>query len=245
MISISLIERSLESRDHDRLLRELAANGLILPLSLRMQLGRSPAAVKGLALRRVIELTYGPTPLSRDLTAALTASLAPAEGRGRHDAAESGFELNAKSVQPDDEAGDPLILAAVLAGLAAAAEDQPAAADERVTQTVTHGYATLACLQDADGLFTTANDRSLADRALTTAFIVGLLGSRPGFTRRLRLHELFTWFDRRDGQLDRHTQQLWDLAGIALSGAGAGSGLLYQAPGPMESGADRAPVLAA
>ncbi len=65
MLSLHTIERALETADHDRLVREVAANGLSLPLPLRVRLSSSEAAAVALGLRRVAELTYGPTALSR------------------------------------------------------------------------------------------------------------------------------------------------------------------------------------
>ena len=38
MLSIQTIDRTLETGDHDRLLRDLGRNGLVLPLPLRSQL---------------------------------------------------------------------------------------------------------------------------------------------------------------------------------------------------------------
>ena len=204
MISISLIERSLDQQDHDRLLRDLAANGLTLPLSLRMQLCDSLTAIRGLALRRIVELTYGPTARSRELTGqlirAVESETAPCTG-------EATAAIGSTSL-------DVLSLAAALAGLSRVATDQPAADDDKLRQTLDQGYRQLAALQDCDGLFTGINDRSLGDRALTTAFLLSLVGSCPDFTRQLRTHELQSWFDRHDGRLDRPTQQLWDLACI-------------------------------
>ena len=207
MISIALIERSLDQQDHDRLLRDLAGNGLTLPLPLRMQLCDSSTAVRGLALRRLVELTYGPTARSRELTLQLIQAV-------------HGFADEADPTAADPASlPDVLTLAAALAALAQVESDQPAAIDEHLTRALELGLRRLAGQQDCDGLFTGPRDRSLGDRALTTAFILSLVGSCPRFTQQLRLPELYGWFDQRDGRLDRHTQQLWDLACIGLQGS--------------------------
>lgn len=204
MLSVSLIERTLETRDYDRMLRDLADNGMTLPLSLRLRLGTHPAAPIALALRRLVELTYGPTTLSRQLVDRLLRDQRP-DGSFAADAGE-----------PSEGAGDPLVTAAVLAGLSRVAADHPATVGEALQDSLDRGYAALAELQDCDGLFSAAADRSLADRALTSAFIVSLLGADPRFRAAVRLSELHQWFEQHDGRLDRHTQHLWDFASISI-----------------------------
>lgn len=203
MLSVSLIERTLETRDYDRLLRDLTDNGMVLPLSLRMHLGQSPTAVLALALRRLVELTYGPTALSRQLVDRLIRQQRP-DGTFGDGAGGTG------------EARDVLTTAAVMAGLDRVVADHPAAVGDELRTALEHGGAALAGLQDCDGLFTAPSDRSLADRALTTAFILSLLGEDASFRSSVRLNTLHRWFERYEGRLDRHTQHLWDLASIAL-----------------------------
>lgn len=205
MLSVSLIERTLETRDYDRLLRDLADNGMSLPLSLRLRFGQSPTAPLALALRRLVELTYGPTALSRQLVDRLLRDQRP-DGSFPGDTPESDAA--------DDR--DPLATATALAGLSRVASDHPATLGDELRAGLDHGYAALAELQDCDGLFSAPADRSLADRALTTAFIVSLLGSDPRFRDSVRLGELHQWFESQDGCLDRHTQYLWDLASISI-----------------------------
>ncbi|MBB6430713.1 hypothetical protein [Algisphaera agarilytica] len=201
MLSVSLIERTLETRDYDRILRDLADNGMEIPLSLRLRLGQSPVAPMALALRRLVELTYGPTQLSRQLVDRLLVSQGP----------EGGFAADSEHDR------DPLVTAAVLAGLERVAADHPATADDELLAALDRGYAALAELQDCDGLFSSPSDRSLADRAMTSAFILSLLGSEARFRGAVRMSELFRWFDIHEGRLDRHTQHLWDLASITSS----------------------------
>lgn len=208
MLSVNLMQRTLEAGDHDRLLRELSDNGLTLPLSLRVALSASEPAVLGLALRRLVELTYGPTSLSRDLIGKLL----------DHQQADGTFLDRAEaSAHRREETPDPLTTAAALAGLARLMAEHPGFSyDPPLTGRLEQGFAALGRLQDCDGLFTAPADRSLADRALTTAFIVNLLGAVPAFRGAVRLYELRGWFDRNDGGPDRHVRALWDLASVNL-----------------------------
>ncbi|MEM9883036.1 MAG: hypothetical protein AAF800_08985 [Planctomycetota bacterium] len=207
MLSVSLIERSLAAGDHDRLLRDLADNGQPLPLGLRLRLGRGPAAPLGLALRRLVELTYAPTPLSLGLTQRLM-GLQNLDGH---------FGDPRESDDPQNSP-DPLATAAALAGLARVRRDHvsdrvPAGLDGRLAA----GYAALAAMQGGDGLLTDADDRSAGDRAQTTAFAVALLGEDPAFRAAFRLADALAWFETQDGRLDRRTTHLWDLARLAIT----------------------------
>lgn len=202
MLSVSLLERTLESRDYDRLLKDLAANGLALPLALRVRLTQSEAAPVALGLRRLVELTYyGPTAVTRRLTAKL---LDFQDGSGCF---------------VGDHGPDLLATATALAALSRVAADYAHDKPQNLDGALEQGYAALASLQDCDGLFTAAADRSLADRALTTAFIVGLLGHDDRFRRTARLFDIHRWFEERDGRLDRSVQQLWDLASVSITDA--------------------------
>ncbi|MEX0885994.1 MAG: hypothetical protein WD009_06100, partial [Phycisphaeraceae bacterium] len=71
MLSLHLIGRHFYAGDHARLLRAVTENGLDLPAALHPHLADEPAATIGLALRRLAELTYGPTPLTAAMTTAL------------------------------------------------------------------------------------------------------------------------------------------------------------------------------
>ncbi len=216
MISISLIERRLGQQDYDRLLRDLSANGLTLPLSLRMQLSDDPTAVRGLALRRLVEITYGPTPLSRELVAQLLDTLESPDASASRP---KNVAVEAPTYgHPPSPRNSVLTLAAALSALASVVSHQPAAVDDQLRGVLERGFADLAAQQDCDGLFTGPQDRSLGDRALTTAFVISLLGIHDGWVGRLRFDELFAWFDQHDGRLHRHTQNLWDLASIGIQG---------------------------
>src|SRR5580698_853999 len=84
MLSVNRIEHFFEGRKFEQLLDSLASNGVDLPLPLRIRLGQSQAAAVALGLRRLLELTYGPTALSRSMTAQLLATQEP-DGSFDHD----------------------------------------------------------------------------------------------------------------------------------------------------------------
>ncbi|MEO1235775.1 MAG: hypothetical protein AAFX76_03185 [Planctomycetota bacterium] len=198
MLSVSLIERTLDTRDYDRLLRGLDDNGLAMPLSLRLRLAEHPAGATGLGLRRLVELTYGPSALSRRLVRALL-----------DDQCEDGtFSASV------GDGRDPLLTACALAGLAAAADLTPD--DPQLADALSRGVVALASLQDGDGLFTAPSDRSLGDRAATTAFILHLLAHHAAFRAAARLYDAHDWFERHGDRLDRSTRRLWDFARIAV-----------------------------
>jgi hypothetical protein len=207
MLSVNLLERTLDAGDYDRLLRELSDNGLSLPLAIQVALASNPAAVQGLALRRLVELTYGPTTLSKQLQA----ELRNAQG------ADGGFAAASAEGGSQEQMCDALCTAAALSGLARVMIDHPAAAETAaLAEPLGRGFARLGRLQDCDGLFTAPADRSLADRALTTAFVVQLLGAVPEFRSSVRLYELRDWFDRHEDRLDRQVRGLWELAQVNL-----------------------------
>jgi hypothetical protein len=213
MMSVNLLERLIEAEDHDRLLRDLESNGMLLPLSLRITLGQSEVAVWGLALIRVAELTYGPTTLSRNLIHRLRDRQQP----------EGGFAAEAYG---DAVEFDVLSTAAAMAGLQAILSHHPLAAEgaeaDELRQALSRGYAALGQQQDCDGLFTAATDRSAMDRALTTAFVVALLGQQPEFTRSLRSADLRAWFEQHDDRLNRAVRNLWSMAEAGLCSGAAG-----------------------
>lgn len=70
MISLPRVSRLADESAFDTLLDDIIRNGRPLPLSVRMRLSEPdtlPSAAMGLALQRVLELTYRPTPVSTTL----------------------------------------------------------------------------------------------------------------------------------------------------------------------------------
>lgn len=199
MLSVTQIQKLFNSQDHTRMITNLADNGAALPLPLQARLTQ-PAATAGLGLRRLTELTYGPTSLSRDMIDSLLDTQLP----------DGSF--------PGQVDHDPLTTAAAAAGLAATLREQRPAPgstpDPRSTQALENALASLAGMQDAEGLFRHSDDRTEQDRALTSAFILFLLARLPGFRETCRFADLMTWFDERADRLDEDTAQLYHMASL-------------------------------
>lgn len=198
MLSINTIDRALERRDYDRLLCDLGRNGLVMPLPLRVQLAESAAGARGLALRRLVELTYGPTALTRQLIRSLIACQTPAGA-------------------VSDAAGRPscLLTAAMAAGLGRALRDHASQlADDRdeITAAYDHALAALAAMQQDDGLFASPQDRHQPDRLLTSAFIAYLLLDAPGFASVCHGHALLSALEDHLDDAGPATTQLIDMA---------------------------------
>ena len=68
MLSLTRMQQLVDSGREQHLLREIVRNGLSLPLPLQVHLASSRVAPLALALRRLAELTYGPTDLATTLT---------------------------------------------------------------------------------------------------------------------------------------------------------------------------------
>lgn len=201
MLSLHAIDRALQAKDYDRLLRDLGRNGLVMPLPLRVQLAETPAGARGLGLRRVIELTYGPTALTREVIRALLRSQ-------RDDGAVA------------DGAGRPCCLqtATLLAGLGRALRDHgERLGDEHVEIQAAYdrALAALGALQRGDALFATAQDRTMRDRLLTSAFIAYLLLDAPGFASACQGHALLSVLEDNLDRCDAHTEQLINMARLA------------------------------
>lgn len=74
MLNLPRIARLAVAGDFERMLEEVCRNGRPLPLPVRLRLSEPaglPAAAAGLALQRVTQLTYRPTPVSISLARAL------------------------------------------------------------------------------------------------------------------------------------------------------------------------------
>ncbi|MGB0768490.1 MAG: hypothetical protein ACPGYV_12365 [Phycisphaeraceae bacterium] len=198
MLSIHAIDRALEAKAFDRLLSDLGRNGLVMPLPLRVQLAESAAGARGLGLRRLIELTYGPTALTRQVIASLIRAQSP-----------TGAVL--------DAAGRPscLLTAAFASGLGRALRDHGDRLGVDLTEVQPAYDRALGCLasmQAPDSLFAGPEDRALRDRLLTSAFIAYLLMDSPGFASVCRGHTLLTSLENQLEQAGPDAEQLIDMA---------------------------------
>lgn len=196
MLSVTLIQKLFDTHDHGRMIGCLADNGTTMPLALQARLTQ-PVAAMGLGLRRLVELTYGPTPLSREMTDSLLEGQLP----------DGSFQGTCGR--------DPLATATAAAGLAAALREhahagQPAPLADALDRTL----ASLSAMQMQDSLFCHGDDRTEQDRALTSAFVLFLLARLPGFRETTRFADLMTWFDERADRLDDDTLQLYHMASL-------------------------------
>lgn len=198
MLSIATIDRALERRDYDRLLRDLGRNGLVMPMPLRIQLAESAAGARGLALRRLVELTFGPTALTHHLIHKLIAAQTPTGALA-------------------DAAGRPscLLTAAFAAGLGRVLRDHADRLGDRLTEIETaydHALAALAAMQQPDGLFAGPQDRNAKDRLLTSAFIAYLLIDSPRFAAVCSGHGLLSALEDHLDRCDPAAAELVNMA---------------------------------
>lgn len=210
MLSIHTIDRALESKDYDRLLRDLTRNGLVMPLPLRVQLAESPVGAKGLGLRRLVELTYGPTALGKQLIDSLLRALSP-----------MGAALDAA------DRPSCLLTAAMVAGLGRVLRDHAGRGGEsggfdsgdvemaEVRLAYDRALGCLASMQGEDALFAGPQDRDQRDRLLTSAFIAYLLIDSPGFAGTCRGHALLSALEDHLDDAGPDTQQLISMARLA------------------------------
>jgi len=199
MLSVNLISRLFHTAQHGRLLDRIVHNGLEAPLPLRIRLEQSPASAIALGLRRLSQLTYRPTALSTEMVEDL---LARQDGRGMID-----NDLTAS-------------VATTAALHATRRQTGPGLTRDRIETALHRGVAAIALCQHGDGLLADETDRTLEDRALTTAFALYLLSECEPFRTTVRFAEMLSWFEDRVARLDDATQRLWLMARTDATSAG-------------------------
>lgn len=202
MLSIQVIQRLFAHRRFDPLLEAVAANGLVVPLSLRVRLSQSPVAAVGLGLRRVAELAYGPT----EAGAAMTRWLVERQQ------ADGGFE------------GGLLATACAAAGLGRMVRDQPWLGGDAVQQAHDRALAYVAACQDERGWFVPSGEADDRDAvALATLLVLYLLGDDATFRERVRVAEALEQLDGRSHRLPAGSADLWDVVCIGTHAMAATS----------------------
>lgn len=188
MLSLHRITRLLDAEQPDRLWVELAQAGIEWPLPLRARLESVPAAAWALALRRVCELTLGPTPLADRLTQRLLHAQQPHGTWSTDGNDDRGHEAGHE---------DPLVTA--LAAVALRRRAQQPGTPPHEAQALQHAHraaiASLAHLQNpADGLFGTEGDPNAVagvgrtpGRVAEACYILFLLAEDPEALAALRL----------------------------------------------------------
>ncbi|MEX2216995.1 MAG: hypothetical protein WD768_22980 [Phycisphaeraceae bacterium] len=224
MLNVHQITRHLKAGHLDSLLRGTTPLGIELSLPLETRISQQPAAVIALALRRIVELTYGPAEACR-LTLASLLRLANADGSF----GDGGTDPQGRS------RGDCLATAAVADALSRMLSENHATHADRQAAFASRDAAliALAGMQEADGLFISGNDRTQEDRTLTAAFILALLAGCAEFRSQVRFADLLNWFDDHSDRLDDTCDTLFRLARVdaplapaasAASGTAASSG---------------------
>lgn len=215
MLTLHTLQRLFEHGRYEPMLDALMANGLTLPLPLRVRLSQSPTASVGLGLRRLVELTYGSTGLSRRMVDWL--------------------------LRRQDEDGswddDVLATAVAAAALARVACDHPPDAATPAGVAVERALAWLAARQDDDGLFADPADRDRQQRLLVTIFVIYLLAECPLFRGAVRFADALGAIEQALDRLPAAANELWELTyATHLTSAGPATGHRVR---PSEAGSDR------
>jgi hypothetical protein len=204
MLSVPLIQRHFEHGRHEHLLEAVAANGLSLPLPLRVRLSQLPAAAVALGLRRLVELTYGPTQLSRTMLDWLM----------QRQQSDGGFDQ------------DVLATAAAAAALGRVCRDHPASATPEVRNAHERAVACVAACQGDDGLMNPTphagdTDAAHADeqRMLATLFVLYILGEDELFRASTRYAQAMDHFEQDADDLRGSLADLWQLVCITTCGS--------------------------
>ncbi len=195
MLSINLIARLARNERYDSLLEGLSSNGMAMPLSLRIRLTNTPAAVVALGLRRILELTAGPTQAANALLLQLLAMQLP-DGSFDEDPVATAAAANVIELAIEGKAVSP--------------------ADHDSLQSVRHhAFAALSAMQDHDALLYSRHDRTLADRTLGSALALWLVGSDELFRASIRYADLLTWFESNEDCLDPAADRFWQMAQLS------------------------------
>lgn len=196
MLSIPLIQRHFEHARYEHLFDAVAANGMVLPMPLRVRLSQLPAAGVALGLRRLVELTYGPTELSQAMIDWLLA-------RQAHD---GGFD------------GDVLATAAAAASLGRICRDHFTVAVPQIEDAHARAVSYIAARQDDDALMGPADEHDSQQRAMATLFVLYILGEDELFRATSRYAQAMDHFEQDAHRLRGSVADLWELVCITTCG---------------------------
>jgi hypothetical protein len=186
MLSLHLIERHFRQQRLEQLFDELLGEARAAGLPLKLRLLQSPATLISLALRRLAELTFGPSDLSRDMVDLLLAAQA-SDGSVDH---------------------DPLATAAAAAAFAAMDQQWHTPLPQHAAAARERAVAALAGMQADDSLFHHPADRTTAQRQLVAAAILWLLAGDPLAAAAIRHSDLCTCFEERLDDLPAEVRAL-------------------------------------
>ncbi|MEM6331919.1 MAG: hypothetical protein AAF823_01105 [Planctomycetota bacterium] len=156
----------LHDANPDRVIDAVVRGGLPLSLTLRVRLAASPSACRGLLLRRLTDISFGPTRLSRSLTKRLLDD----------QASDGGWE------------GDPLATACVVAALARVTAEHRA--DDAPQRALRRGVVWLGSRQGVGGGLRLDDDARPAVAASVGALVLYLLDRVPEAWAVLRRSDL-------------------------------------------------------
>ncbi|MCC6581369.1 MAG: hypothetical protein IT440_13110 [Phycisphaeraceae bacterium] len=198
MFSVNLLQKQFEAGRFEQILDSIVANGMALPLPLRIRLSQTPVSAVAMGLRRLAELTYGPTRLGKTLARYLL--------RAQHE--DGSFDH------------DPLATAAAGAALSQLAQ-QRGGDEPEIIHARDRALAALALMQETDPDrpgFACDRDRTRGDRALTGSLILFLLGHDQRFRQAVRYGDLVGWYEDHEDRLDPDTRRLWHMAQLETAG---------------------------
>lgn len=187
MLTPSRLETLAHAADPDRVIDALVRGGLPLSLGLRVRLASCASACRALMLRRLTEVSFGPTRLSRRLTRQLLDGQRP---DGSWD-------------------GDPLATACAIAALHRI--DTEHRADDAPRLAMRRGEWALATMQRQDGLLAGATDRE-ADAASAGVLILYLLDRVGSAWESIRRTDLSTRLWAQADRLDAPERLLLEMA---------------------------------
>jgi hypothetical protein len=202
MLNLPRLSRLVESGEFERILEEVSRNGRPLPIGVRLRLSEPaglPPSAMGLALQRVCELTYRPTPLAVALARGIL---------DRQDAGGLFGTLSATAVA----------LAALfsfsdqLALLTSAAAAERFGVDEdlarKVRRAVEAAVHRLHRAQEESPAGRLGEPPTLIGDELDSAIVLWQLGLEPRFTAAVRFGELLSAMDERGLRHQRGTAPL-------------------------------------
>lgn len=216
MLNLPRLARLAETGEFDRLINDVARNGRPLPLGVRLRLseaGSLPAAALGLALQRVVQLTYRPNHVSCLLVRLLLAQRDQAGAFGGH--ASTAVALAALFAFADQVATLPGGRDPAAAGPSAPID--PALHTE-IHRAIAGALHALHAAQNPGvvggvaarrgGLFQSSG--GLIGDELDSAIVLWQLGLEPRFAAAVRLEDLLTAAFSRGMHHDRTAGPLLD-----------------------------------
>ncbi|MFP4145026.1 MAG: hypothetical protein ACLFV3_07760 [Phycisphaeraceae bacterium] len=188
MLSSRLIERHVQRDAHRGLLRQLMDNDPSLPRPLEGALARRPAAILALALRRLLEVSYRPSPMAGELIDRL------------------------RDYQDLPGVRDDALTLASLAAAWRTVAHHPLVASAGAGRAREEALDRLVQLQAADGLLSSAEPATDEERALVTACVLMLLADDADFRARPAWQAMTRAIEQRRTALPRQLGRLCQAA---------------------------------